>query len=109
VRSALIPNVTALPTMLYIVRFGPYRPHGFVPGDASSLLSPTPQNAYSMLGRAVTFGIRAVLVLTCCMRFGASGSEVNSRHQEQNLEGGKVQSGQYTACWAGLLQESIVN
>jgi hypothetical protein len=40
VRSALIPNVTALPTMLYIVRFGPYRPHGFVPGDASSLSEP---------------------------------------------------------------------
>jgi len=82
-----------------------------------------------MLGRAVTFGIRAdltgcsvvptgssgslrgmdckiphrrvrdvllvllvVLVLTCCTRFGASGSELSSRHQEQNHEGGKAQS-----------------
>ena len=31
VRSALIPNVTARPNLPYIVRFGPYRPHGFVP------------------------------------------------------------------------------
>jgi hypothetical protein len=28
---------------------------------------------------------------------------VGSRHQEQNRESGKVHSGQYTACWAGLL------
>jgi len=35
--------------MLYIVRFRPYRPHGFVPGDASHLPSLTPQNAYNML------------------------------------------------------------
>jgi hypothetical protein len=28
---------------------------------------------------------------------------VGSRHQEQNREGGKAQSKQYTACWAGLL------
>jgi hypothetical protein len=28
---------------------------------------------------------------------------VGSRHQEQNREGGKAQSGQYTTCWAGLL------
>jgi hypothetical protein len=53
VRSALIPNVTARPNMLYIVRFGPYRPHGFVPGDVSSLLSLTPQNAYNMLASAL--------------------------------------------------------
>jgi hypothetical protein len=101
---------------------------------------------YSMLGRAVTFGIRAdltgcpvvptgssgslrgvdckiphrrvrdvllallvVLVLTCCTRFGASGSEVSSRHQEQNHEGGKAHNRQYTACWAGLLQSSCSN
>jgi len=38
------------------------------------------------------------------MRFGASGSEVGSRHQEQNREDGKAQSGQYMASWAGLLQ-----
>ena len=46
VRSALIPNVTARPSMLYIVRFGPYHPHGFVLGDTSPLLSLTPQNTY---------------------------------------------------------------
>jgi hypothetical protein len=28
---------------------------------------------------------------------------VGSRHQEQNHEGGKAQSGQYMADWAGLL------
>jgi len=28
----------------------------------------------------------------------------SSHHQEQNREGGKAQSGQYTTCWAGLLQ-----
>jgi hypothetical protein len=28
---------------------------------------------------------------------------VDSRHQEQNREGGKAQSGQYMASWAGLL------
>jgi hypothetical protein len=44
--SSLITCVTARPNLPYIVRFGPYRPHGFVPGDASPLLSPTPQNAY---------------------------------------------------------------
>jgi hypothetical protein len=54
VRSALIPNVTARLNMLYIVRFGPYRLHGFVPGDASLLLSLTPQNAYNMLATSTT-------------------------------------------------------
>jgi len=29
------------------------------------------------------------------MCFGVSGLEVGSRHQEQNREGGKAQSGQY--------------
>jgi hypothetical protein len=43
-------------------------------------------------------------LLTCCTRFGASGSEVGSRHQEQNREGSKAQREQYTTCWAGLLQ-----
>ena len=54
VRSALIPNVIARPNLPYIVRFGPYRPHGFVPGDASPLLGLTPQNVYDKLeiGRA---------------------------------------------------------
>ena len=49
VRSALIPNVTAWPNLSYIVRFGPYRPHSFVPGDASPHLSLMPQNAYDKL------------------------------------------------------------
>jgi hypothetical protein len=49
VRSALIPNVIVRPNLPYIVRFGPYRPHGFVSGDASSLLSLIPQNTYDML------------------------------------------------------------
>jgi hypothetical protein len=39
-------NVTARPNLPYIVRFGPYRPYGFVPGDASPSLSLTPQNTY---------------------------------------------------------------
>jgi len=38
------------------------------------------------------------------MYFGESGSEVGSRHQEQNREGGKAQNGQDTACWVKLLQ-----
>jgi hypothetical protein len=38
------------------------------------------------------------------MRFGASGSKMGSRNQEQNREGGKAQSGQYTVGWVGLLQ-----
>ena len=42
----MVEPVTAWPNMLNIVRFGPYRPHGFVPGDASPLLSLTPQNAF---------------------------------------------------------------
>jgi hypothetical protein len=54
VRSALIPNVTTQFNMLYIVRFRPYRPHGFVPGDAIHLLSLTPQNAYNMLATNTT-------------------------------------------------------
>jgi hypothetical protein len=40
--------------MLYIVRFKPYRPHGFVPGDASPLLSLAPQNTYNMLATGTT-------------------------------------------------------
>jgi len=54
VRSALIPNVTARPNMLYIVRFGLYRPHGFVPSYASPLLSLAPQNAYNILATSTT-------------------------------------------------------
>ena len=45
----------------------------------------------------------SMLTLTSKTRFGASGSEVGSRHQEQNREGGKAQSGQYTTGWAELL------
>jgi len=54
VKLVLIPNVTAWPNMLYIVRFGPYYPHGFVLGDASPLLSLTPQNTYNMLATNTT-------------------------------------------------------
>jgi hypothetical protein len=46
VRLTLIPNITALPNLPYIVRFGPYFAHGFVSRDASPLLSLTPQNVY---------------------------------------------------------------
>jgi len=49
VRSALIPNVTARPNLPYIVRFRPYRPYGFIPSDASPLLSLTSQNVYNKL------------------------------------------------------------
>ena len=51
--STLIPNVTAWPNLPYIFRFGPYRPHGFIPGGASSLLSLTPQNMYDKLQPAL--------------------------------------------------------
>ena len=54
VRSALIPNVAARPNLPCIIRFGPYHPHGFVPGDVSSLLSLMPQNAYNMLATNTT-------------------------------------------------------
>jgi hypothetical protein len=40
--------------MLYIVRFEPYRPHDFIIGDASSLLSLTSQNVYNMLVTSTT-------------------------------------------------------
>jgi len=53
-KSALIPNVTARPDLPCIVRFGPYSPYGFVPGDASPLLSLTPQNAYDKLATSTT-------------------------------------------------------
>jgi hypothetical protein len=46
--------VTARPNMSYIVRFGPYRPHSFVLGDASLLLSLASQNAYNMLATNIT-------------------------------------------------------
>jgi len=35
-----------------------------------------------------------------------SGSEMGSHHQKQNREGGKTQSGQYTAGWARRLHNS---
>jgi hypothetical protein len=41
--------ITARLNLPYIVRFGPYRPHCFVPGDTSPLLSLTPQNVYDKL------------------------------------------------------------
>jgi carbohydrate-binding DOMON domain-containing protein len=40
--------------MLYIVRFGPYRPHDFIISDASSLLSMTSQNVYNILVTSTT-------------------------------------------------------
>ena len=43
-------------------------------------------------------------MLTCHTRFGVLGSKLSSCYQEQNREGGKAQSGQYMAGWAGLLQ-----
>jgi hypothetical protein len=49
-----INDVIARPNMLYIFRFGPYRPHDFVPGDAGPLLSLTPQNTYNMLATSTT-------------------------------------------------------
>ena len=42
-------SVTARPNLPYIVRFGPYRPHNFVPGDTSPQVSLTPQNTYDKL------------------------------------------------------------
>jgi len=47
-------DVTARPNMLYIIRFGPYHPHGFVPDNASPLRSLTLQNAYNMLATSTT-------------------------------------------------------
>jgi ABC-type uncharacterized transport system permease subunit len=45
----------------------------------------------------------------CHTRFGASGSEVGSRHQEQNREGGiKAQNRQYMAGWAGCYKLSFL-
>jgi hypothetical protein len=55
--------------MLYIARFGPYRPHGFVHGDASPLLSLTPQNAYNMLATSTT---NKALALDACFRYEIS-------------------------------------
>ena len=54
VRSTLIPNVTAGPNLPYIIRFGPYRPRGFVPGNASPLLSLMPQNSYNKSATSTT-------------------------------------------------------
>ena len=54
VRSALILNVTAQPNISYIIRFGPYRSHSFVLGDASPLMSLMPQNTYKMLVTSTT-------------------------------------------------------
>jgi hypothetical protein len=48
-----IAHLTARPNMLYIICFESYYPHGFVPDDASSLLSLTPQNAYNMLATSI--------------------------------------------------------
>jgi hypothetical protein len=45
--------VTARPNLPYIIHFGPYRPHDFVPGDVSPLLSLTSQNAYNKLATSI--------------------------------------------------------
>ena len=45
---------TARPDISYIVRFGPYRPYGFVLGIASLLLSLIPKNTYNMLATCTT-------------------------------------------------------
>ena len=60
-------NITAQPNMLYIVRFESYRPHGFVFGDASSLISLTPQNKYNML---VTSTINKAMTLDARFQCG---------------------------------------
>jgi hypothetical protein len=53
------------------VRFRPYRPHGFVPGDASLLMSLTPQNAYNKLTTSTT---HKALALDARFRCGISQS-----------------------------------
>jgi len=57
-------SVTAQPNLSYIVRFGPYRHHGFIPSDASPLLSLTPQNAYDKLATS-TLNKASYQSLTC--------------------------------------------
>jgi len=57
-------TVTARPNWLYIVRFGPYRPHCFVPGDTSPLLSLTPQKTYDKLAIS-TLNKTSYYSLTC--------------------------------------------
>ena len=47
-------NVIAQSNLPYIVHFKPYRPHGFVLGDASLLLSLMPQNAYNRSATSTT-------------------------------------------------------
>jgi hypothetical protein len=64
-------NVTAQPNMLYIVRFEPYRPHGFVFGDASPLISLTLQNTYNMLATSTT---NKAMTMDACFRCGISQS-----------------------------------
>ena len=62
--SSLIICVTARPNLPYIVRFGPYHPHGFVPGDASPLLSLMSQNTYDKLATS-TLNKASYHSLTC--------------------------------------------
>jgi len=44
-----------------------------------------------------------VLIAICHTRFRASDSNLGLRHHEQTRDGGKAQSEQYIASWAGLL------
>ena len=66
-----IKNIIARPNLLYIVCFGPYRPHGFVSGDASSLVSLTPQNTNN---RSATSTTHKALTLDARFRCGISQS-----------------------------------
>jgi len=50
----MVNPIISRPNLPYIVRFGPYHPHGFVLGYASPSLIPTPQNAYNMLATNMT-------------------------------------------------------
>ena len=48
----MIPNVTAPPNLLDIVRFGPYRPHGFVLGDHAWPQNVSNKSATSTINKA---------------------------------------------------------
>jgi hypothetical protein len=47
-------SVIVRPNLLYIIRFGPYRPYGFVLGDTSPLLSLMPQNTNNRSATSTT-------------------------------------------------------
>jgi hypothetical protein len=74
-----------------------------VPTGASSSLSGLDFHIPHQRVRDWKLFLLRVLVVTCHTCFGASGSNVGSRHQEQNREGVKAQNEQYIASWVGLL------